>query len=140
MKIAIDCKSPLLQKSLELFLKEYLSSYKNCDILIQDKKCVDNKKCFYISSDKDADLIKPFSKQKLLETLDKRYKLDKSIVEPKVIAKKEEIIPKKVKELKVKKEKNDNSLDFSLLEKRIEFLTQEYQQNILNTVKAFYEK
>ena len=91
MKIAIECKSPLLQKSLELFLYDYLSSSKSCDIFIKDKKCLEDKRTFYISSDSDADLIKPFSKQDLLLALEKRYTssnnpIKKSIekVEPKI--------------------------------------------------------
>jgi len=31
-------------------------------------------------------------------------------------------------------------MDFDILEKRIESLTQEYQSNIIQAVKAFYEK
>ncbi|WP_280332372.1 hypothetical protein [Sulfurimonas sp. C5] len=34
----------------------------------------------------------------------------------------------------------DDGLDFSILEKRIESLTNEYKENILRAVKAFYEK
>ena len=30
-------------------------------------------------------------------------------------------------------------MDFDILEKRIEYLTKEYQENILRAVKAFYE-
>jgi len=36
--------------------------------------------------------------------------------------------------------KIDEPLNFDILQKRIEFLTQEYQQNIIKAVKAFYEK
>ena len=36
MKIAIVCESELLQKSLEIYLKEYLSSLSDCDFVISD--------------------------------------------------------------------------------------------------------
>lgn len=115
MKVAVECKSPLLQKSLEMFLATYISSKKQCDIVIRDVKCLNDERCFYISSDKDSDLVKPFSKSQLLHALEKRYKSMHS-------------------------ETAQEPLSFDLLEKRIEFLTTEYQENILKAVKAFYEK
>jgi 3-dehydroquinate dehydratase len=35
---------------------------------------------------------------------------------------------------------DDTPLNFEILEKRIDYLTKEYQQNILKAVRAFYEK
>lgn len=121
MKVAVECKSPLLQKSLEMFLSKYLSSKKQCDIVVCDVECLNDARCFYISSHPNADLIKQFSKSQLLLALENRYKnlnLSASIEE-------EEI---------------EEPLNFDILEKRIEFLTTEYQKNILKAVKAFYEK
>lgn len=122
MKIAIECKSPLMQKSLELFLSKYLSTLKHCDILVRDEACLNDDRCFYISSDLEADLVKPFSKSQLILALENRYK---TIVKDNPI------------EIDLKEEE---SLNFEILQKRIEYLTQEYQQNILKSVKAFYEK
>jgi hypothetical protein len=133
MKIAIECQSPLLQKSLEIFLAQYVTSQKSCDIVVRDTPCVDDERCFYISTDKDADLIKPFSKSQLILALQKRYK--------------ETHIEEEVSEIVVSEEERDISVEevinipnFEILEKRIELLTQEYQKNILNAVRAFYEK
>jgi hypothetical protein len=123
MKIALECKSPLMQKSLELFLQDHIISVKHCDIIIRDEQCLENKKCFYISSDKNADLVKPFSKVQLMSALEKRYK----------------IINKDAGEI-IYNEDIDLPLDFEILEKRIVSLTSEYQANILQAVKAFYEK
>ncbi|MDD5371904.1 MAG: hypothetical protein PHO62_00590 [Sulfurimonas sp.] len=121
LRVAVECKSPLMQKSLELFLGKYLSSAKNCDILLRDVKCMNDKRCFYISSSKDADLVKPFSKSQLILALEKRYG--------------------SVNETDRKSEfADDEKLDFEILEKRIESLTKEYQANILRAVRAFYEK
>ncbi len=113
MKIAVECKSPLLQKSLELFLSRYLCSSKNCDIVVRDELFKEDEKGFFISSTPEANLIKPFSKAQLILALEQKYQTLKKI-EP--------------------------ALDFDILEKRINYLTKEYEQNILTAVKAFYEK
>lgn len=113
MKIAVECKSPLLQKSLELFLSRYLCSSKHCEIVIRDEQFKGDEKCFFISSSSDADLSKPFSKSQLILALEKRYQI---------------------------LNKTETVLDFDILEKRINYLTREYEQNILTAVKAFYEK
>lgn len=122
MRVAVECQSPLLQKSLELFLVKYLSSSKKSDIIIRDEECLNDKRCFYISNDEKSDLLKPFSKSQLILALEKRY--------DELYQNHDAII----------EEKQEESMDFSILEKRIEFLTQEYQANILRAVKAFYEK
>lgn len=122
MKVAVECKSPLLQKSLEVFLSRYLCSSKQCDILIRDEECLNDERCFYISSDSKADLIKPFSKSQLILALENRYKGSH----------------KEIQEIEI--EYSDKPMNFDILEKRIELLTKEYQQNILKAVKAFYEK
>jgi len=120
MKIAVECKSPLLQKSLEIFLSKYLTTYKHCDIVIRDEECLADEKCFYISCDKEkAHLVKPFSKSQLILALKNRYSdIDNS----------QEDMPKSSK------------MDFALLQKRIEYLTAQYQQDILKTIRAFYEE
>jgi len=127
MKIAVQCNSPLLQKSLELFLEKYLSSYSKCDIVVRDEVCLEDERCFYIGSDEKADLKKPFSKSQLILALEKRL----STLNPQ-----EEVEVVKVSE----NDTIDPVMDFDILEKRIEHLTQEYQANIIRAVKAFYEK
>jgi len=122
MKIAVECQSPLLQKSLELFLSKYLSSAKKCDIVVRDQECLNDKRCFYISGEKNADLVKPFSKSQLILALEEKYKL---------------LYSSRVTQVEVN---DEEPMDFEILEKRIESLTQEYQANILRAVKAFYEK
>lgn len=131
MRVAVECKSPLLQKSLELFLGKHLSSLKNCDILIRDVKCHDDKRCFYISSSKDSDLVKPFSKSQLFLALENRYKsLNKGNLYS---------FPKS-NEDEESDFADDAQPDFEILQRRIESLTKEYQENILKAVRAFYEK
>ena len=66
VKVAVQCDSPLLQRSLELFLEGQLSSIRQCDILIRDKDIRDdNRPTFVIGATESADLIKPFSKAQL---------------------------------------------------------------------------
>ena len=124
MKVAVECRSALLQKSLELFLDKYLTRVNKCDILIRDEQCREDARCFYIGSDADADLKKPFSKAQLILALEKRYANEEHEIE---VQKESVAMPEK-------------SIDFEILEKRIETLTQEYQANIIRAVKSFYEK
>ena len=122
MKVAVECSSPLLQKSLELFLAKYICSTKNCDIVIRDEVCYEDARCFHISSKAEADLVKPFSKSQLILALENRYKL---------------VHKDNISEVR---SGVDEPLNFDILEKRIDSLTREYQSNILHAVKAFYEK
>ncbi len=129
MRVAVECKSPLLQKSLELFLGKHLSSIKNCDIVLRDVKCLDDDRCFYISGNKDSDLVKPFSKSQLILALEKRYKnMNKGN------------LYSTIKQHVEDEFMDDEEPDFDILQKRIELLTKEYQENILRAVRAFYEK
>lgn len=125
MKISIECKSPLMQKSMEMFLKNYLSSSRTCDIVLRDEPCLNDERCFYVSTKKGADLVKPFSKSQLILALESKYKSIK-------------------KNLPIEDEENiaedEETIGIEILEKRIKFLTSEYQENILKAVRAFYEK
>ena len=122
MKVAVECKSPLLQKSLEIFLSSHLSSLKQCDIVVRDFKSSNDERAFYISKDKDSDLVKPFSKSALILALENRYES----INPKIAKEESSFI--------------NEPANFDILEKRIDLLTKEYQQNILKAVRAFYEK
>ncbi len=124
MKVALECVSPLLQRSLELFLKEHLSSKKNCDIIIRDRKVFDdNSLSLYIGMDNSADLQKPFSKSQLFLAIEKILDDNKSKQEITQIIQEDEQVDK-----------------LEILEKRIIMLTQEYQDNIIKAVRTFYEK
>jgi len=73
MKIAVQCDSPLLQRSLELFLEGHLSSKRQCDMVIRDKMIADDEyPTFFITSDAQSDVVKPFSKAQLLDSLRKK--------------------------------------------------------------------
>lgn len=124
MKVAVQCESALLQRSLELFLGEHLSSLKQCDLVIRDKKVLDNHHSLYVSASEDSDIKKPFSRSQLYLSLENFYKNLGGI----------ESVQAYDDELQASEKK-----DFKLLEERIEQLTQEYKNNLLRVVKAFYE-
>ena len=126
MKVAIQCDSPLLQRSLELFLEGNLASLRQCDILIRDKNIHDDQyPTFIIGSDESADLIKPFSKAQLLHALNQKNESEKHPV----LETSDELI-----------ESNNEKVSFEILERHIDKLTREYQANILKAIRAFYEK
>jgi hypothetical protein len=124
VKVAVQCESPLLQKSLELFLKDSLSSVKNCDVVVRDKKVLDTDHItLVIGNDSDCQLQKPFSKSQLFMAI-------------------ENILDKKEQKVKVEPEPKSakKADDLDILERRIFMLTQEYQNNIMKAIRAFYEK
>lgn len=126
MKIAIQCDSPLLQRSLELFLDGYLSSLRQCDILIRDKDIQDEEHTtFVIGVNESSDLIKPFSKAQLLHALNQKFEFQK---QPPAIAQAENFPA------------SEEGVSFEILERHIDKLTREYQGNILKAIRAFYEK
>lgn len=125
MKIAVQCNSPLLQKSLEMFLREHITTLKQCDLVLRDKKIIDGKNSLFISSSKDADLIKPFSKSQLLLKIEEHLANRKS----------KQLIHEEIKgELKLTEGKS-----FKSLEKKIETLTRNYQHKLLKVIREHYE-
>ncbi len=113
MKIAIECESPLLQKSLELFLKNYIVDIDSCEFVVSDH-VIRDKVYFLISQDKDARLKVPFTKDRLMGTLATFYKH---------VLKEEE---QKVKELEL----------VALIEK----LNRAHEKQIEKLMRDFYEK
>jgi len=124
MKVAVVCESPLLQRSLELFLDKHLSSLKQCDLVLRDKKVMDSHHSLYISDTADADIKKPFSKTQLFLALESFYQKIEDI----------QVIQAEVQGIE-----ESDSKDFNLLEQRIDQLTVQYKKDVLRVVKAFYE-
>ena len=128
MKVAIQCDSPLLQRSLELFLDGHLSSIRQCDILVRDKDIRDETHpTFVIGTNEGSDLIKPFSKAQLLHAL--TQKIESLKQHPTTQPIKDEILHSSAEEV-----------SFEILERHIDKLTREYQANIIKAIRAFYEK
>jgi hypothetical protein len=104
-----------------MFLKKHLCSSRQCDILVRDEECLNDPKNFYIGTKPGADLVKPFSRSQLILALENRYKtLDTSKDQD--------------------YEKKEEHMNFEVLQKRIEYLTKKYQEDIINSIKVFYEK
>jgi len=142
MKIAVQCESPLLQQSLELFLAGHLTSIKQSELIIRDRQSEDDSNSIWISTDVAADVQKPFSRSQLLLAIESKLQAAQSV---------------DVYNEMVEEEQDDNSVaitnvtdqpldtpqetsipDFELLEKRIAMLTREYQDNIMKAVRAFH--
>lgn len=73
MKVALVCESPLLKKSLELYLKENVSTYEACDFVISDRAVKSKKPVLYIGKREDASLSVPFSKEQMLSKAQQFY-------------------------------------------------------------------
>ncbi|MBE0491078.1 MAG: hypothetical protein IBX44_02380 [Sulfurospirillum sp.] len=119
MKIALACRSLLLEKSLEIFLKKFIAPYKQCDFVISDQKIQIDKPLFYIAKE-GGNLSIPFSTSTLYITVEKFYNRLNTQNSPQSIAL--------------------QKVDFTLLEARIEEQVKEFQQNLIKTLRDFYEK
>ncbi|EAI5941832.1 ornithine carbamoyltransferase [Campylobacter coli] len=68
MKISLECKDLIIEKALELFLKEHLVMKKDCDFIISDEKISTQKPLFIIAKNSPF-LSLPFSKEALMDSL-----------------------------------------------------------------------
>ena len=68
MKAFIDCDCEILQRTLELFLKDRATSAQDCDFVISDEPQSSAKPLFLIGE--GGDLTLPFSKNTLLSKLE----------------------------------------------------------------------
>lgn len=116
MKINIVCKSIILQKTLNCYLREYITNYQDCDFVISDTiDEIINKPICLANFEKDSDIKRPICKESLFKDLDK---FSKSLSE----------IPR------INMEKINNILDLSELEN----LKQSIET--INLKKKFKEK
>jgi len=99
MKLALYCKSILLEKSLRKILGQYIVPKERAEILITDRKIgkeFTDLPVFRIGyNDNGADLKKPFSRSQLMIKLEEKYKTVKqkrdfvSIIEDEMTLEKE---------------------------------------------------
>jgi len=120
VKISVICDSLLLKNSLEIFLKDYITTYKNSDIVLSDKKLDIDKPLVLVGSFEEADIVVPFSRSSLLLGLEKSYK-------------------KKVKKRESKKRKKDKKRVWKL-EREIDKLTLKFREDLIKTIREFYEE
>lgn len=83
VKITIACKSLLLKRSLELMLKDNITAYNECDLVISDKKINIKKKLFIINHTQKSNIHIPFTKQVLLKSLEVYLNVDRQVEIPK---------------------------------------------------------
>ena len=116
MKIALACQSVLLEKSLEIFLKSYITPYKQCNFVISDREIEIDKPLFYIATE-NSDLIMPFSKSALMLKVEKFYDTLNSSKE----------VEKTVK------------IDVKDIEEKITKLTDDFRKNLISTIREHYD-
>ena len=116
MKIALACQSVLLEKSLEIFLKSYITPYKQCNFVISDRKIEIDKPLFYIATE-NSDLIIPFSKSALMIKVESFY---------------DSLFKEETKE-SIKK------VDIKDIEVKITKLTDNFRDDLVSLIKEHYD-
>ena len=112
VKVCIMCKSILLETALKNILKNHITTYNECDVVLTDQKLKIDKAFLYIASDRTGDIKKPFTHSSLmlqLEKFSKNHSLRGNITLP------EE------------------------LEERIERATKEFTKKITSMIANYYE-
>ena len=72
MKISFECDCVLLEESLKLFLRDFISPRKDCDFIVADKK-IEAKKPVFVIAEHSPHLKIPFSKEVLVSALEEFY-------------------------------------------------------------------
>ena len=85
LKVCVVCHSVLLEMSLKKILKRYVVSYKECDVVLSDRK-INVKKPLLIIAQKNAHIKKPFTRSSLILKLEKleKEKFNKKSFEQKI--------------------------------------------------------
>ncbi|NPA74328.1 MAG: hypothetical protein GXO12_06400 [Epsilonproteobacteria bacterium] len=120
MKISLVCESLLLKKSLEIFLKDSVTTHKNSDMILSDRKITANKPVVTVGYTDKFDIVAPFSKSDLLANLRMLYR-------------------KRLKRDSTPKSKNGKK-DINMLENEIEKLTVKFREDLIKTIREYYEK
>ena len=124
MKVALACRSVLLEQSLGKFLKNRLVPLDEAELLITDHPMRSDRPTFRIGTDRDADLQKPFSRSQLMIRLEE--KMHRLLQKEKIDSLAEEADPIS--------EKSQKSL-----EEKIEVLTRRFVTELTHTIKEHYE-
>ena len=123
MKVSIVCDSLLLKNSLKIFLKDFISTYKHCDLVVSDKQIDVQKPLVIVNSSSEADLQVPFSKSELLLKMEEIYN---------------EIYQKQSKD-KVPSQPKKNKKELWKLEREIDKITLDFREKLIKTLRDFYE-
>lgn len=132
MKIALISNSLLLDRSLEMYLKDYLTSYKSCDFVVATEKIEQtDKPVFLIGDYEDSNLKKPFTKEILLQKLESFYTKIQSNNDNKY----EEVQPsQKWQELVQNSLKTENNDANQTLQDKLEDILRRYAKEIEETI------
>lgn len=140
MKVAVQCESPLLQRSLETFLASHLSTLKQCDVVVRDRRTEDERvPSLVISNSEEGMLSKPFTRSQLMLALEQMVEKRERVKEAVALSNELEMPLHTVEAPEFTEPEKAAHPDFSMLEKRIEQITRAYQEEIIKTVRAFYE-
>lgn len=120
MKIALSCRSVLLDKALSLFLKPYIVSLKQCDFVVCDHEATAGVPLFRIGDN----ISFPFTKSALMMALEGFY----TSIKTTALMEQEPIL---APTLPVR--------DFSKLESALGVITARYQEEVLRVIKEHYE-
>ena len=140
MKIAIECRSPLLQKSLENFLEGHLASSKSCDLLLSDELLLGRDNVLRIGSDKQADIMKPFSKSQLFLKLEHYYKVKEDALSAMHIAHEMDVKDSLMSVVEETQALAKDNLHIDVLQEKIQRLTASYVQGVMSLVKEYNGK
>ncbi len=117
MKIALSCRSILLEKSLRKFLDDHLVPEHDAELLVTDHPVQSEKPVLRIGTDSGADLGKPFSRSRLMIKIEEKLQADRTREAFKHFAIEEET-----------------------LEGQIERAVHEFAQELIKIFKEHYEK
>lgn len=134
MRVGVACRSVLLQKSLETFLGEHLENPVRADVVISDEALLGHEHLLRIGNDKEADIVKPFSKAQLFIKLEQFYKNKKEAQEAMQIAQELDEMP----EYEQPPLPEEESVEEGSLEAKINRLTAQYVKGVMRLVKEHY--
>ncbi len=117
MKLSVVCDSLLLSDALERFLRDYLTPYRDSDIVVCDKFLDIDKPIFMIGKSVEANLSKPFTKSTLLLKIEELYRA-----------------------LEYDSNDRESNEDIKELEAKIERLCVQFTKDLTRTIIGHYEK
>ncbi len=120
MKIALSCRSVLLEKSLRKFLKNHIVLDHEADLIITDHNIKSKKTVLRIGIDKEADLNKPFSRSRLMIKIEEKLQANDT---KNVLGKELRFIDEE-----------------ETLEEKIEKITYNFIKELTEIIKKHYEK
>lgn len=82
VKVCIMCRSVLLETSLKKILRQRITTFSECDVVLTDQHLAIDKPSLFIGSSADADIKKPFTHSSVMLQLEKfanRSKIPKEL-------------------------------------------------------------